>query len=185
MKNFETFVDYVIKKWRTDKDIILESKGLSGLTNREYGDLAEDYIYRKIQKLQPNYAPFFSNGSQSPADILAVGRRNGYWHIMLIQTKSSDNIKDIYQLNTEDIKAFGAFAKFVKSEIINSGILDDYKTKPIIISTGYTSVLRRNLNTRITHTLIEAKAFKKKFKLNASDLDIEAVKKAIDQTHKL
>lgn len=184
MKIFEIFVDYVIKKWRTDKSIILESAGLGELSNREYGDMAKEYICRKIEKLEPKYLPFLSKGSQSPADIFAVSRRNGYWHIMLIQAKSSDSVDSIYRLNSDDKKVFDAFANFVKLEILNSGLLDEYKTKPIIISSGYSLVLRKKTKTRITHTLVEGKILKL-YRLNTSGLDIELVKKAIIQTHKL
>ncbi|BDX38890.1 hypothetical protein CYCD_22450 [Tenuifilaceae bacterium CYCD] len=184
MKNFEIFVVHIVKKWKTHKKIILESAGLGELSNREYGDLAEEYVYRKIEKLEPKYYPFQSNGSQSPADIFAVGRRNGYWHIMLIQVKSSDNIETIYRLNSKDLKAFDEFAKFVKSEIKNSGILDEYKIKPIAISTGYAAVLRNKTKLRVSHTLVQGKGFKI-FNMNMSSLDIESIKKTISQTHKL
>ncbi len=64
MKNFEAFVIYIVKKWKYEKNVILESAGLSGLSNREYGDLAEDYIIKRISKLSPQYTAFKSNGSQ-------------------------------------------------------------------------------------------------------------------------
>tara|TARA_R110002051_G_scaffold2660_1_gene14265 strand:+ start:14668 stop:14838 length:171 start_codon:yes stop_codon:yes gene_type:complete len=55
MKNFELFVDEIVSKWFTEKKAILESAGLSVTSNRETGDLAEDYILRKIKGLPQNY----------------------------------------------------------------------------------------------------------------------------------
>lgn len=90
MKDFEVFTTYVVKKWRGDKVALLASTGLNGLSNREYGDLAEIFVQKK---LNPNYKAFITTGSQSPADIIAVARRNGYWHIMLVRVKSSNDKK--------------------------------------------------------------------------------------------
>ncbi len=140
MKNFETFVDHVVSKWRTEKKTILESYGLGMPSNREAGDLAEKYVVSKIDKLKPTYTSFISKGSQTPSDIFSVARRNGYWHIMLTQVKSSYSKDTIYELNKTEIEQFLAFANFVKSEIKSSGYLDLYKDKPIIISIGYAGV---------------------------------------------
>ncbi len=180
MKNFEKFVYHVVNKWRKDKRMILEGAGLSGLSNREYGDLAEDYVLSRIKNLKPSYQAHKSNGSQSPSDILSVARRSGYWHIMLIQVKSSYNKSTIEKLSVEDKKVFDQFARFLKSEVIHSGLLDDYKDKPIIISTGYAAVLR----TKNSHRLVMGKAFKI-FKHNTKELDIAKVKATIIETHKL
>lgn len=180
MKKFEIFIAHVVSKWRQEKKIILESVGLGGLSNREYGDLAEDYVLRRIERLNPNYKAFKSKGSQSPADILACSRRNGYWHIMLIQVKSSKDKDTIEKLDIEQIKVFDEFAKFLKKEISNSGLLDDYKAKPIIISNGYAAVFR----TTTGYRLVDRKPFKF-FKMNFSELSIDEIKEKVIQTHKL
>ncbi len=90
MKNFEYFVDDIVAKWRSEKGIILEKGGLSGaVSNRKAGDSAENYILRKVNGLPQNYLGKKSLGSQSPSDIFAVANRGRFWHIMLIQVKSS------------------------------------------------------------------------------------------------
>lgn len=180
MKNFDNFVQYVVKKWRQEKKTILENAGLSGLSNREYGDLAEDYVLKRVEKLTPTYTAFKSNGSQTPADILACSRRNGYWHIMLIQVKSSKDKNTIEKLDSNKKKVFNEFAKFLKAEITNSGLLNEYKTKPIIISNGYAGVLR----TSTGHILIEGKGFKI-FKRNSSQLDIDDIIEKVKESHEL
>lgn len=180
MINFENFVIHVVNKWRTEKKIILERGGLAGISNREYGDLAENYILKRIGNLVPNYKAQKSAGSQSPADILSVGRRNGYWHIMLVQVKSSSTKDSIAKLDDLDKKVFDEFAKFLKSEIIKSGLLDQYKDKPIIISTGYAAVLR----TKTAHRLVESKAFKL-FTLNSSNLNATDVREKVRTAHNL
>jgi hypothetical protein len=180
MKNFDKFVQHIVNKWRQEKKLILENVGLGGLSNREYGDLAEDFILKRITKLTPKYDAVKSNGSQSPADILACARRNGYWHFMLIQVKSSNDKDNIEKLDADQKKVFDEFCKFLKREISISGHLDDYKEKPIIISNGYAAVLR----TTTGHRLIEGKAFKI-FKVNSYDLDTEDIKGKVTETHKL
>jgi len=184
MKNFELFVDEIVDQWRSEKKTILESAGLKGLSNREKGDLAEDYILRKVSKIKPYYNAVKSKGSQTPSDIYSVARRNGYWHIMLIQVKSSVNSKGIYKLNDNDKKALDELAKFIKKQIGVSNHMADYKKKPLIISNGYAGVYRNVNGKNVKHTLIDSKAFKI-FKRNAAALDIEDVKKKVALAHKL
>lgn len=180
MENFEEFVGYVVKKWRKEKKGILEHANLGWLSNREYGDLAEDYILRQTKKLIPKYSAFKSTGSQSPADIFAYSRRNGYWHIMLIQVKSSGSKTQIEKLNQTDKKVFIAFAKFIKKEIDSLGLLDSYKTKSVFISTGYAAVLR----TKTGNRLVEAKGFNV-LKANTSGLNFDKIKLQIIEAHQL
>ena len=184
MKNFKEFTEFLVDNWRTEKRIILESVGLEGLSNREYGDKAETYILKKVKALIPKYEVYLSKGSQTPADILSVARRNGYWHIMLIQVKSSSDKNTIYKLNEDDKKVFKEFAKFVKSSINKFEPLKEYSDKSIIISTGYSAVLRIENNNKIIHKLIESKAFNF-FKKNAIKLDINKFKEIVTLAHKL
>ncbi|WP_233862340.1 hypothetical protein [Tenacibaculum piscium] len=182
MKNFELFVNEIVNQWRSEKKTLFESAGLSGLSNRENGDLAEDYILRKVEKLKPKYNGMKSTGSQTPSDIFAVARRNGYFHIMLIQVKSSTNKSGIYKLNENDKKAFDELAKFVKRQIGISEHMKNYRKSSIIISTGYAGVYRNE--KPIKHNLIESKEFKI-FKRNTSNLDMKKIKEIIVLAHKL
>lgn len=180
MKNFDEFVKHIVANWRAEKKAILEQVGLGVPSNREYGDLAEDYILKRIKKLEPNYNAQKTSGSQSPADIISVARRNGYWHIMLIQVKSSPAKETIEKLKENDKKVFDEFAKFIKKEIVESELLKDYRKKPIIISNGYAGVLR----TKTAHRLASVQSYKI-FKLNASLLNISDVKQKIKIAHRL
>lgn len=101
-----------------------------------------------------------ASGSQTPADIYSIARRDGYWHIMLIQVKSSKVKDNIYELSATEIKQFSELAKLIKSEISNCDILEDYKKKPIIITTGYAGVLSIETNKTLQHRLTKAKAYK-------------------------
>ncbi|MDG4714882.1 hypothetical protein [Winogradskyella marincola] len=184
MKNFELFVGEIVNDWRSEKKTILESAGLGRPSNREIGDLAEDYILRKINGLKPKYQGVKSNGSQTPSDIFSVARRNGFWHIMLIQVKSSTDKNRIYKLNENDKKVFDEFAKFIKTKIGNSDYMVNYKKSPLIISNGYAGVYRNENGKTIKHNLVETKAFKI-FKRNSAELDINDVKKRVMQAHKL
>lgn len=184
MKNFEVFVNHIISKWRAEKKTILESYGLGLPSNRKVGDMAEKFIVSKIDRLIPAYTSCISKGSQTPSDIYSVARRNGYWHIMLTQVKSSSSKDAIYELNETEIEEFSALAKFIKSEIRLSGLLDLYKTKPIIISIGYAGVHSSEVNGKIRHRTIKVKPYKL-FKMNFSKLEINQtqVKKIINISH--
>lgn len=182
MKNFETFVNHVVSKWRVEKKTILESYGLGMPSNREVGDMAEKYIVSKIDKLSPAYTSCISKGSQTPSDIYSVARRNGFWHIMLTQVKSSSK-NAIYELNKAEIEQFSALAKFIKSEISLSGHLNIYKTKPIIISIGYAGVHSSEVNGKIRRRTIKVKPYKL-FRMNFGKLKVNP-KEAVNNSHKL
>ena len=185
MKNFESFVNHIVTKWRTEKKIILEKGGLGvPVPNRIAGDLAELYILNKVAKLTPSYKSYFAKGSQTPSDIYSIARRGGYWHIMLIQVKSSTVKNNIYELNKSDIELFSSLASFMIKEIKKSDILEDYKDKPIIITTGYAGVLSIEFDNKVQHRLSKIKVFKI-FKMNASNLDIPNIKEKIIISHKL
>jgi hypothetical protein len=118
MKNFEDFVNHIVVKWKTEKKILLEKGGQLGMpSNRQVGDLAEKYIISKIDKLSPSYTSCISKGSQTPADVYSVARRHGYWHIMLIQIKSSRDKSLIYKLNSDEIIQLEILAKFASWQL--------------------------------------------------------------------
>ena len=75
-KDFTKLVDQIVKGWHHNKNKLLEEQGLGGLSNRKYGDRAEDYVLKKVKQLNPDYKPVKSNNSESPADIFAVTYRN-------------------------------------------------------------------------------------------------------------
>ncbi|WP_298507487.1 hypothetical protein [uncultured Kordia sp.] len=182
MKNFELFVDETVTKWRLKKKYILENQGLAGVSNRESGDSAENYILRKIGGLPQNYIGKKSKGSQSPADIFAVARRGRFWHIMLIQVKSSENKNNIYTLNEEDKKVLNEFAKFFKKELRASKTMSNYKNSAVIISAGYAGVFNDLKNRK--HFLKDTKHFKS-FKKNMPDINSIKLNLKIALAHSL
>lgn len=184
MKNFEKFVKHIVTKWRVEKKTILERYGLGMPSNREIGDLAEKFIVSKINKLSPKYSSFISNGSQTPSDIYSVGRRNGYWHIMLTQVKCSSSKNAIYELSKIEIEQFSALAKFIKEEIVSCGLLDSYKMKSVIISTGYAGVHTTEVNGRICHRTVKVIPYKL-FRLNFGKLDIVQATQIVNKSHSL
>lgn len=184
MKNFDEFVKHIVAKWRIEKKTVYESFGLGMPANRTIGDAAEQYIARKISNLKPLYATFFPNGSQTPSDLYSVARRNGYWHIMLTQVKCSTDKAAIYELNNTEIEQFTAFAKFLKSEILTSTLLQSYKEKPIIISIGYTGVYSNQRINPARHQLTITKSYRM-FRMNSGALTLSSIKEVIDATHKL
>lgn len=184
MKNFDEFVKHIVTKWRTEKKIIYESYGLGMPANRVVGDLAEKYVAGKITKLKPTYKVFFPKGSQTPSDLYSVARRNGYWHIMLVQVKCSTVKTDIYELNKIEIEQFEVLAKFIKSEILSNSILEPYRDKPIIISIGYAGVYSNQSTNPVRHQLMTTKSYKM-FRMNCGKLTLQTIKEVIDTTHNL
>lgn len=185
MKKFDEFVKHIVTKWRQESKMILEKSGLGvPIPNRTAGDFAEKFILNKVGNLKPHYQAYFANGSQTPSDIYSVSRRDGYWHIMLIQVKSSKVKNSIYELNETEIKQFSELAKLIKFEITKSDILEEYKSKPIVITTGYAGVLSIETNKSMQHRLVKTKAFKL-FKMNASKLEFTSIKDKLITSHKL
>lgn len=188
MIDFETFVADVVTKWRTERNTVLEHCGLANNaeepSNRELGDAAEEYVCRKIDALTPNYRNFRSPGSQSPADIFAVARRGGYWHIMLIQVKSSDAVGNLARLTTNDQEVFAEFVKFVRSELLESTILERYKNSSILISTGYAGVVRIEISGGHRHRLASTEMFRI-YKHNYKEKIDDGVRRAIQVAHEL
>lgn len=181
MKNFEEFVKHIVIKWKLEKKTIY---GLGIPANRVIGDLAEKYVAGKISKLNPIYSVFFPNGSQTPSDLYSVARRNGYWHIMLIQVKCSTVKTDIYELNKIEVEQFASLGKFVKAEILISPLLELYRDKPIIISIGYAGVYSNQLTKPARHQLMTTKSYKM-FRMNSGKLNLESIKDVIETTHNL
>jgi hypothetical protein len=89
--NFNLIVNEFVENWKHREKILLERGGLVGISKRRKGDIAEDFIVDLASNL-----PYFrdiekSKGSRSPADIYSLYRRPEFWHLMLIQVKSSIN----------------------------------------------------------------------------------------------
>lgn len=157
--NFEDFVQYVAIKWRVRK-IILEKGGvLEGVSRREQGDAAEDWVVKRIGTSNPTYKVVKSPGSRTPADIYTIARRKDYWHIMLIQVKSSFEKDSIYELSKNDIKVFDELAKVLIESAKSVKWRKVYGDKTIIVSTGYAGVWRIETNNGVQHRLQEAYAF--------------------------
>lgn len=185
MRKFDDFVEHIVNKWRVEKQILLREGGQLGApSNREAGDLAEKYIVSKIKNLATNYTCHIAKGSQTPADIYCVGRRFGYWHIMLLQIKSSRNKDSIHKLDEDEVKGLEILAKFIKTEIETGIILKDYKKKEIIISIGYAGVYSNHDLNPPRNYLMDTK-FYKLYKMNSAKLDMYQVKDTVIKTHEL
>ena len=141
MENFKKFVDTVVSKWRNEKPSIIAQLGLALPGNRIMGDWAEKGVVRRIQTLKPKYEVFLSKGSQTPADVYAICKRQSFYHIMLIQVKSSTTFEDVICLNDTDLKVYYELGKMVKKEFKKQ--YPELKEKPLLISMGYIAVLNK------------------------------------------
>ena len=57
--HFEQFTTHLIAKWRKEKQTELAAAGLAGLSNREYGDKAEEYVQKRVQKIHKLDSNYF------------------------------------------------------------------------------------------------------------------------------
>ena len=154
--DFEFFVNLVVDNWRTR---LFGLGGMVSVSRRIQGDIAEDYIVKKVSSLKPSYTVVKSKGSQSPADIFALAKRKDYWHIMLIQVKSSVDKDGIYKLNSKEEKVFDDLAKVINETIKKSKFCNNYADKSILISAGYAAVWRIEKSNGAQHILQDAKLF--------------------------
>jgi hypothetical protein len=182
MKNFDVFVDQIVNDWLLDKKYILESYGLGSPANWETGDSSEEYILRKIKGLPQNYIAKRSRASKSPVDVFAVARRGRYWHIMLIQVKSSKNADSIYKLNKNDQEIMNEFGKYFKKKLMSNELLKQYKNSSITISTGYAGVYKDLRNNK--HYLKETKLYKT-YKSKMTHMDNKTISLNVNTAHKL
>jgi hypothetical protein len=140
MKNFEKFVNHIANEWRKKNKTILESGGLTGISNKEAGIKSEMYLLKKINKILPRYIAIQSKGSFTPADIYAVGFRKNYWHIMLIQVKSAKKGYSIHKLNQSEVNELKELARLINKELKTSELIKDYQKKAIVITIGYAGI---------------------------------------------
>lgn len=181
MKNFELFTNHIV---HLNGDLPKGmNAGLSGpLPNRVAGDKAEQYIVRKLNKL--NYEAYITPGSKSPADIFAAKRRQGYWHIMLIQVKSSRNVSTIKKLNKTKVQELKDLGKFVKEQLKKVEMMNDYANKPILVSTGYAAVHSLESKSGLRN-LIKETEFYSAIRSNFSRVDFAKAKEKAEESHNL
>jgi hypothetical protein len=140
MKNFEKFVNHIASEWRKKQKTILESGGLTGISNKEAGLKTELFLLKRMNQILPTYKTVKSKGSFTPADIYAVGYRKNYWHIMLIQVKSAEKGYAIHKLNQSEVSELKELAKLINKEIKTSELTKDYQEKAIVITIGYAGI---------------------------------------------
>lgn len=181
MKNFEEFMRLIVSlNGDLPKGM---NTGLSGpLSNRETGDLAEQAVLRRLDKI--NYEAYITPGSKSPADIFAVKRRQGYWHIMLIQVKSSGRVDTIKKLNAAKIDELNKLAKFVKDRIKSIPLMKDYADKSVLISTGYAGIHSSETKSGLRN-LIKETILYSVYRSNFSNHDIRTAKGKAEVAHYL
>ena len=181
MKNFESFTNYIV---HLNGDLPKGmNAGLSGsLPNRVAGDKAEQYVVRKLNGL--NYEAYITPGSKSPADIFAVKRRQGYWHIMLIQVKSSVKVSTIKKLNKTKVEELNNLGKLVKAQIKKIELMKSYASKPTLVTTGYVAI--HSLESKIGHrNLVKNTEFYSAFRSNFSQVDFAKAKEKAEIAHSL
>jgi len=181
MKNFKEFI-HIVVSLNGDLPRGLNA-GLAGsLPNRVIGDKAEQAVVRRLENIK--YKACITPGSKSPADIFAVRRRQGYWHIMLIQVKSSGHISKIKKLNDTKVEELNELGKFVKAQIKSAPIMNVYADKPVLISTGYVGV--HSLETKSgMRNLLKETIFYTIFRSNFSNVDLSKAKKTAEIAHTL
>lgn len=181
MKDFKSFIDATVDKWRKDKFVVYERKGLGLPANRVLGDWAEKNIVLKIQNIKPFYEVVLSKGSQTPSDIFSVSKRKGFYHLMLNQVKSTTSPGKEFHMSDDDIKRYREFAKWFRKEANKYELL---KGKPFMITLGYILVFNRENKNKIESTIMRSTIYKNAYFLNASDIEKkDAIELVIKSQH--
>jgi hypothetical protein len=184
MKNFDRIVDEIVKNWKQKEILLLKEGGLVGVSKRRQGDIAEDFVVGLAENL-----PYFrviekSKGSKSPSDIYALYRRPDFWHLMLIQVKSSIDKDKIHFLNEGEITEMKKLVKVAKITINNSKESKIFKDKPFVISAGYAGVWRIEAKNNTRHKLLFWDLYDFKC-LNSIKIDMKAAVAEISIAHQL
>jgi hypothetical protein len=179
MENFKKFVDTVVSKWRNEKPSIIAQLGLALPGNRIMGDWAEKGVVRRIQTLKPKYEVFLSKGSQTPADVYAVCKRQSFYHIMLLQVKSSATFEDVICLNDTDLKVYYELGKMVKKEFKKQ--YPELKEKPLLISMGYIAVFNEVKKGKVIPVIFRSYVYKN-FVSNFGNIDTTKAKELVSKT---
>lgn len=179
MKDFKEFVDSIVSKWRNEKPSIIAQLGLAIPANRIMGDWAEKEVIKNIKEIKPEYEVYLSKGSQSPADIYAISKRQKFYHIMLIQVKSSIVIDDVIKLNDVDLKLYYQLGKMVKEEFKRK--FPTLKEKPLLISMGYIAVFNEVKKEKVTPMIFRSYIYKN-YVSNFGNIDILKAKELVRKT---
>ena len=158
MKDFKKFVDTIVSKWRKEKPTLIAKLGLALPANRIMGDWAEQAVVKNIKTLKPEYEVYLSKGSQSPADVYAICKRQSFYHIMLIQVKSSKTIEDVIKLNENELKLYFELGKMVKQEFKKQ--YPELKNKPLLVSIGYIAVLNEVKRRKVVSMIFRSYLYK-------------------------
>lgn len=175
-KIFDEIVDHAVANWRTKR--LSMNNGLGGPSeNFPRGVAAEEYIIGKIMKLPTGmyYARQSNTRSHSPADVCAIGRRHKFWHIMLIQVKSStdkNSIASEIATYTEGLKGFALDVK----ELVKSTAQGN---QPLVITYGYAGVYTNTNNNNSRH--LQEALYLGNFRSNCGNVDWSGSAKALVQ----
>ena len=176
MENFKIFVNTTVSNWQTEKPTLLAQLGLALPANRVIGDWAEQEVVKRIKTLKPQYEVCLSKGSQSPADVYAICKRQSFYHIMLIQVKSSTTFEDVICLNDTDLKLYYELGKMVKKEFKKQ--YPELKEKPLLISMGYIAVLNKVEKEKIVPVIFRSYIYKR-YVSNFGNVDISKAKELV------
>lgn len=126
------FVHQAHTKWRK------ANRSLAGLFSKQVGDEGEDYIKRMLET-KHGYLVVLTPASQTPVDVIGLKWCGYFWHLIMIQVKTS-TVKAAYELSDEETEAIRAFGRFVREEYLSSELYSEYASKPITFSVGLANV---------------------------------------------
>ena len=126
------FVHEVHTKWRK------VNRSLAGLFSKQVGDEGETYIKRTLES-KHGYSVVFTPASQTPVDVIGIKWCGYFWHLVMIQVKTSTT-KTAYELSGKETQAIRDFGRFLKEEYLASELYRDYADKPIAFSVGLANV---------------------------------------------
>lgn len=152
---FESFVADTISKWdefktkinkdrpvlrNIEKAINELKESLASASNYDIGRRGEMFVKSIIENKK--YGAMLSPGSKSPADVWSFSFLDDFFHLALIQVKTTDGKDQAPErLNEEKIKELELFCLFVYECLQNSTITPSIMDGvPVLVSVGYAGV---------------------------------------------
>jgi hypothetical protein len=175
LDRLEKFVHDVHAKWQKTH------RGLGGLFSKVVGDEGEAYIL-KILSNKHGFDAVLTPASQTPVDVFGIKWRGYFYHIVMVQVKTSTE-KSVYKLNSKELTAITDFGRFVKEEYLNSPLYESFNQKPIVFSVGLANVKNHRPN-QPRCTLVEADFINWYWSKLPKD-KVTRIKELVDETHVL
>lgn len=109
------------------------------LATVELGNKGELFVKERLSDRK--YRALLSAASRTPSDVWDIADMGNYYHIMLIQVKTTkgDRPAELTQENVNELKTLASFV--VQRLKKSSKVPKDFSDKPLVLSIGYSGIV--------------------------------------------